>query len=313
MHAAIPLMQMTTALMSDSPHAVNKIVATVKGRDAQGLPYIMSRTNFWPAALDSIDHGVEIGNSSGWVHAETAAILESACTDGAQLFVTDPPCPNCMKNIVECGVTELYIDAAGLQKPYALQAGSDVLAMSYEIAARSGVTVAEVDLQNHSVRQLNAPLAPSPMLAATRAGPILLPGEEKHFEGHLLEVHDRLPGQDFVTACAINANGQLVYMTVTPHVLNGFEATPDAHIRDKYSYIVTSLTRLLLQARRMGVKLLLDSVTCQRIPTSRELVNFIGAGGRSLRILEPHIARDQHSRAAYDLLRKQKILNVKEG
>ncbi len=306
-------MQMTVALTEDSPHALNKIVATIKGHDCQGLPYIVSRTNFWPGALDIVPREQEIGNSSGWVHAETAALFDSPSTQGAALFTTDPPCPNCMKNIIEAGIAEIYVDASGFQKPYAEFAGEAVLNMSEEMAAQAGISFSKVDLENLTVTKLNTPGPAASSEDQTAAGPICLPGEERLFQGHVLETNDRLPGQDFATCCALNDAGQLVFLTVTPHVVHGYKDRADQLVNGKYSYILTSLTRLLMQARRLGVKPILDTVTCQRVPTSRELVNFIGAGGRQIRVLEPTRARDDASIEALAQVKKLKILDVKAG
>lgn len=313
MHPAIPFMQLTVALTADSPHQVNKIVATVKGADAQGLPYIVSRTNFWPGALEPVARELEIGNSSGWIHAETAALFDSPCTQGAAIFTTDPPCPNCMKNIIEAGIAEVYVDAAGFRKPYAEFAGEQALKMSEDMAARAGISFAKVDLPDLTVTVLNRPEHHIDIEESTEAGPILLPGEERLFPGHVLEVNDRLPGRDFSTCCALTDSGQLVFVTVTPHVVCGYKDEAQQLINGKYSYVLTSLTRLLMQARRLGVRPILDTVTCQRVPTSRELVNFVGAGGRRIRVLETGRARDEASLEALSMLKKLKILDVKSG
>ena len=62
---------------------------------------------------------VKIGDSSGTIHAETAAILKARITDGANIYVTDLFCPNCAKKITESGIKNVYIDHKGFDKDFA--------------------------------------------------------------------------------------------------------------------------------------------------------------------------------------------------
>src|SRR5690606_7708262 len=115
----------------------NKIAATVFGHDLAGKPFSVSRTNFWPAAIaNSIGTEDDIGDSSGTIHAETAAILAASHTAGAALCVTDPFCPNCAKNIAEAGIKTIYIDHKGFDKDFATRRGGDFQNMSMRICAR---------------------------------------------------------------------------------------------------------------------------------------------------------------------------------
>ena len=104
-------MQRAVDIVGTSPHPANKIAATVFGLDTTGQPFSVSRTNCWPQSIaDRIGMDADIGDSSGTIHAETAAIFAAPVTAGAALCVTDPFCPNCAKNIAEAGIRTIYID-----------------------------------------------------------------------------------------------------------------------------------------------------------------------------------------------------------
>lgn len=309
-------MHLTRTLADDSPNPVHKIAATLCGRDTQNLPFIISRTNFWPGALDSIPRTTWIGNSSGWIHAETAAIFRCTRTEGADLYVTDPLCPDCMKNVLTAGIRAVYIDIAGYAKPYAVRDGHTIIEMSHRMAHHAGVPVYMVDSTAGQITCLNDlrdDVIPSPAADHTPLGPIVSAGEERGFAAHVLHLRDDWSDQDFATACALTPAGQIAFLTVTPDIIPGHAGKPNMMVEGKHDFVQTSLMRLLLTARRLGLRLIMDSVTCANGPSSRDLVNFIGAGGRQIRILSAQKSRDAASRTALSLLETNKILAVQLG
>ncbi len=314
MQSPLSLMQLTRTLADDSPNPVHKIAATLCGRDNQELPFIVSRTNIWPSALDVIPKTTLIGNSTGWIHAETTAIFNSARTQGADLYITDPSCPDCMKNIVTAGIRAVYVDMAGYAKPYAVRDGHTIIEMSHTMAHYAGIPVYMVDCAAGQITCLNDlrdDVIQPPAAEHTPLGPIVSEGEERGFPAHVLHLQDHL--QDFATASALTPAGQIVFLTVTAEVIPGHAGDPTTMIEGKHHYIQMPLMRLLLTARRLGVRLIMDSVTCYAMPSSRDLVNFVGAGGRQIRILAAQKSRDTVSLAALSLLEANKILAVKRS
>ena len=134
-------MQAAVDIIAQSPHPTNKIAATLAGEN-----FTISRTNHWPSAIDAtLGRETKIGNASGTLHAETACILtalhDGHATQGADIFITGPPCPNCMKNMAESGIKALYIDHKGFDKDFAQRRGEDFENMSMRIAAKAGIDV----------------------------------------------------------------------------------------------------------------------------------------------------------------------------
>ncbi|MCD8520448.1 MAG: hypothetical protein LRY57_04065 [Alphaproteobacteria bacterium] len=139
------MMQRAVDIVLTSPHPTNKIAATLSGKTEDGLDFCISSTNSWPdAILNTIGHGEKIGNSSGTIHAETECILKAPATNGASLFITDPPCPNCVKNMAEAGIKKLYIDHKGFEKDFALRRGDDFSGLSLPLCQEAGMDVYEI-------------------------------------------------------------------------------------------------------------------------------------------------------------------------
>ena len=72
------------------------------------------------------------------------------------ITVTDPLCPNCMKNIIDAGVRTVYIDSEGLNKAFYRRREADFKRMSMKLAELAGV---EVFLLNRGEKQ-SQPLSP---------------------------------------------------------------------------------------------------------------------------------------------------------
>ena len=81
--------------------------------------------------------------------------------------------------------------------------------------------------------------------------------------------------------------------------------------RSKYNFNMQPLTRLLMVTAHERVEILPDYIFSSRIPTSRELVNFVGGGYKVLHIADMDDARDEHAFEALSLLRTHGILHVK--
>src|SRR5688572_3388790 len=133
------LMQQAVDIVQQSEHPTNKVSAAIAGLDVTGTPYAIAKTNYWPEDIKMrIGREARIGSASGTVHAETACLLAAPRTENASVFVTDVPCPNCVKNMAEAGIKALYIDHKGFAKDFALRRGGHFESMSLRICEKAG-------------------------------------------------------------------------------------------------------------------------------------------------------------------------------
>lgn len=304
------MMQQAVDIVLTSPHPTNKIAATLRGRTPDGSDFCVSSTNSWPnAILEFIGNGQEIGNSSGTIHAETECILKAPATRGGELFITDPPCPNCVKNMAEAGIKTLYIDHKGFEKDFALRRGDDFKNLSLPLCREAGITVYEIRRKEQKVTLIQK---------GKKGGAKAL-----HQDGLILKdlnsLCDKTSFQDeacktfgeapFATACASKA-GNSMGIATTALTFRSFSAD-EGH--GKYTPALEPLGRLLIAARREGVILNPDTLYSSRIPTARELVNLVGAGFDTLRIGDMNSARDIFGPKALKQLTGHKIITVIEG
>lgn len=305
-------MQAAVDIVNTSTHPTNKIAATIVGTDNEGKAYALSRVNHWPKPIDAtIGRGVKIGNSSGTIHAETEAILDAPKTDGACVFVTDPPCPNCVKNMAEAGIQALYIDHKGFDKDWVKRRGESFDQMSMKIAYKAGMNVYVLYRQEQRLEEIS-----------------------KHREGYTPKIESlasiETASEDFRTLIAKagrlvgdeafalglakdpngNLNGGTVSICVHCHPSGGYTNENVQQQDDKYSFILQPINRLLMIASKEGLTLDPAQIYSSRVPTSRELINFIGAGLRHIHIGDRKTARDEYGPRALQQLMDAGILNV---
>lgn len=158
-------MQKAVDIVGDSPHPTNKIAATLAGTDKGGRAFSVAHNNYWPDPIrQNIGTEIKIGNASGTLHAETACVIHSpGPTNDSQLFVTDLPCPNCVKNLAEAGIKTLYIDHKGFDKDYAQRRGHHFSNMSMRICEKAGISVYKIfrkDKKLESILEISADYVP---------------------------------------------------------------------------------------------------------------------------------------------------------
>jgi dCMP deaminase len=300
------MMQAAVDIVLTSPHPTNKIAATLSGKTPDGLDFCVSSTNSWPnAILQHIGHGQEIGNSSGTIHAETECILKAPATKGAELFITDPPCPNCVKNMAEAGIKTLYIDHKGFEKDFALRRGVDFKTLSLTLCREAGITVYELRRKDQKLTLIQKGKTGGAN-ALHKDGLILKPSNDK--TAFRDEARKTFGGAPFAAAFA-ERTGERLGLAVTALTFRSF-ALDEGH--GKYTPVLEPLNRLLIAARREGLALTPDSLYSSRIPTARELVNMVGAGFETLRISDMNSARDIFGPKALKQLTEHKIITVIE-
>ncbi|GJL85127.1 MAG: hypothetical protein DHS20C02_09020 [Micavibrio sp.] len=305
------LMQQAVDIVGDSPHPTNKIAATIAGKDKDGKDFSLSRTNFWPEEIrEKIGAETKIGNSSGTVHAETACILSAPVTESAALFVTDPPCPNCMKNIAEARIKTLYIDHKGFDKDWAQRNEDNFEHMSMRIAEHAGISVYEIWRKEEKlvpileVSKGYAPVIEKPLQLESHEGDI---SSEVFLEFIKRKDHADEP---FAMAFAHDSVGNRYALNATPHPAIGYTSKSMDKPEGKYSFILQPINRLIMSAARYGFQIDADYLYSSRVPTARELVNMVGAGITTIHIGDREDSRDENGPEALKQLQDAETIKV---
>jgi dCMP deaminase len=300
-------MQAAVDIVASSPHPTNKIAATLACSDGTAV----SRTNAWPAPIAAtIGMHLDIGNASGTIHAEAACILAAEKTDGSSLFVTDPPCPNCMKNLAEAGIRKLYIDHKGFDKDFAKRRGGDFEAMSLRIAQRAGISVFVIYRKEQrletilDIPQGYEPLEEFPM-RIEGANPVA-------FKKIIASEHDFFKDRPFALTLAQNKSGQTFRLSACAHPALGYSNETLESPDGKYNFVLEPINRMIMGAARRGLKVSAGSFYSSRVPTARELINMVGAGITGITIGDESAARDIFGPKALKQLTEAKIISVIE-
>lgn len=299
-------MQSAVDIVGNSPHPVNKIAATLVCANGRAL----SRTNLWPEVISSrLGAETRIGNASGTIHAETACLLDMAGTDGGTIFVTDPPCPNCMKNMAEAGIKALYIDHKGFKKDFAQRRGGHFEDMSMRIAERAGISVHVIYRREQKTETiLNIPAGYAP---ADEFPVRLHPAEEDAFADLIAREHEYYQNQPFALALARDQSNRILALSARAHAAIGYSGDENLESPDgKYSFVLEPVNRLMMAAARKNLILRGDYLYSSRIPTARELINMIGANLFTIRIGNLNAARDIFGPQALKQLTEAGIIAV---
>jgi len=289
-------MQMAVEAAQTSAHPTSKVGACLVKDDVA-----IARANFWPEVIkDRIGTDVKIGSSSGTTHAETACILDCAvAVAGADVFSTDPSCPNCTKNMAEAGVRHLYIDHKGFEKYFAKTRMKDFEDLSLAICRASGMGVSHVYRKEKHVEEILAENDVPDFLN------FIVPQDGDDVDaiwGAYLGKHEK-PKRPYAAALCKSGDGFVILQT--PRRDGG--EPPEG---SKYNFNMQPLTRLLMVAAREGLTIFPDYIYSSRVPTSRELVNFVGGGYGALTIGDIDDARDEVAFEALKLLRAHDIVSV---
>ncbi len=309
-------MQAAVDIVSTSPHPTNKIAATIAGTDAYGKPYALSRVNFWPKPIeDTFGRTQDIGSSSGTIHAETACILSAPKAWDSSMFVTDPPCPNCMKNIAEAGISNLYIDHKGFDKDWARRRGESFANMSMRIAEKAGINVYVIYRKEQRFEVISKHIPdytpriekPAHIRHCEEATPTKQ-SLENFWIASLSLANAECKEEPFALALCMDESGAHVILRTDRHPAVGYTSETIEGKEGKYSFILQPVNRILMIASRDGLKI--EKLYSSRTPTSRELVNMIATGIDTLQIGDQTQCRDEFGLIALKQLKDAKILNI---
>ncbi len=304
-------MQKAVDIVNTSPHPANKIAATLSGEG-----FSISKTNYWPQSiLDHFDTETSIGNSSGTIHAETACILAAPVTEGASLCITDPFCPNCAKNIAEAGIKTIYIDHKGFDKDFALRRGGHFQDMSMQICEKAGISVYELRRKEQTITPiLSIPDDYKPMNDAPVVISSIPQIDEAHFLDVIADSKANLQGEKFSVALAHDGAGASFGLCTRSHLAIGYsKRVYDSELHGfngKYSFILEPSNRIMMNAARLGMTIHPDYFYASCVPTSRELVNIVGAGINTLSIGDMSQSRDPDSFVALKQLKDSGTLSI---
>lgn len=305
----IEAMQRAVDIVGSSPHPTNKIAAALfKGSE------IITSTNIWPHDLETkIGRDVRIGNSSGTLHAEVNCLLHfPIATEGASLCITDPFCPNCAKNIAESGVKKIYLDHKGFEKDFALRRGSEFSDMSLRIVSRAGISLYQVWRKEGRVEALHEI---DPDYIPPQDNPIKV--EKTNLHPNIYALNQIIEATQVIHprwACALakNAQGENFFLVASAHPAIGYTRGQDADTikqkEGKYSFYLEPLNRLMMGAKRFGLELYDGLIWSSEVPTSRELVNCVGAGIETICLGTEESARDEEAIAASRLLAEKNVM-----
>lgn len=317
----LKVMEHTIAFKEDSEHKQNPIAASITGTTKTGEPFQIIGTNYYPQAITAkIGKGVKIGNASPTVHAETGLLHEIIATEGKQsagahLYVTDPTCVNCAKNAIEAGITKVFIDTAGYDGDFNARRGDDFKYMALPMYKAAGVQVFDVDRAAQTVTKLFElpPNSIRPKFSEVAIKPYEGKLSKKSFKKYVAQQYDiktNSKRQVFVMATGNVFEGWSILST-GPSIVAGYdETTEKSYISEKYTAKLEPLNKTMMTMARHGMTPHKDYIFSAQVPTSRELVDIVGAGYRRIFIGNKTKARDKNGLQALKQLEEHQILEV---
>ncbi len=307
-------MQRALASERESAHPTHKVGALICGIDPYGQYFEVSRPNFWPDILEShFAKHHKLGNASTTVHAEIAAIYDTPATEGASIYITDLPCPNCCKMIAESKIENVYIDSHTHKTPLGIKMKPYFDNISTRILTAANINVYEINLEKESIEQLiynsETLLTPihRPLVQRAVEAPDL---SQASFHRHIIETKQTKP---YAACFAKTTLGQYRFILANAHRSTGLSENDAAHItntQNKYEPTLQPINRLILSCARYGLSINPDYLYSSQTPTSREFVNMIGAGYTTLQIGDTTACRDKSGIKALVQLQKNNIIAI---
>lgn len=295
-----------------SEHIKNKIASCLFDPADAGLYAV--HINHRPAALKArLTPDIRIGNSSQFIHSETACIFDFPHpVEGKAICITDPFCPNCAKAIAESGIRNVYIDHKGLDKDFAKRRGSDFESLSLLIMEKAGIRVSIV----HRKERRIVPLL-EPRIETRRGASAGIEFFDIAPELSLADIVNGFRMRQAHTAWAAarirEHNGTLTGLLVFEGLPPGLTPHDYAARRDaaaKYRLPVDPLNRLYFYIKRKGLTLVDNHAGCNLFPSSRALVNSVGMNVRTITIGENTPDHDMDSHDAAVILEENNVLTL---
>jgi len=273
-----------------SPHPENKVAACLFNQKKS-----LTRTNAWPVAIFDKIGTTRIGRQQRHnpCRSQLTCSISKTAPMEQKYAITDPCCPNCAKSIAESGIKTVYIDHKGFLKDFAIRRGNEFQDMSLSIMAHAGISIYEI---NRKEKTIGIIYQPEQGYIPPEDNPIeiikqIIPATPDSFQTLIDNVRIKHPS--WGCAFATNQAGEVFSLVASSHAAVGFsqerfekEGQPSPQTMDgkKYSFYLSPLNRLLFGAAKHGLKLMERYIWTSVTPTSRELVNLVGAGYKTLAI-----------------------------
>ncbi len=308
------LMQRAVDIVEDSAHPTNKVAAALHAIDSFGQEHSIARTNYAPKALkNNFETGEKIGNASATIHAETACLIEARATNNAAMFVTDLPCPNCVKNMAEAGVKTLYIDHKGFKKDYAIRRSEHFKNMSLRICEKAGISVFKIFRKDERLEPI---LKIKPGYSPAIENPPRITTIHKSPNAELFSTlidkeiifYKDIP---FALALSKSQHSRYVLISARSHPVIGYTSHTLENSKNKYSFLLQPLGRIIMAASRYYLRIDPHYVFSSCTPTSRELVNMLGANLQTLIIADQSKSRDEFGPKALKQLMDKKVIRAR--
>jgi deoxycytidylate deaminase len=307
------LMQKAVDIVGQSEHPTNKVAATLAGHGTGDKAFALPRTNSWPPSIaEKIGRETRIGNSSGTIHAETASLLAAPRAEGASLFVTDVPCPNCVKNMAEAGVRKLYIDHKGFAKDFALRRGGHFDNMALRICEKAGIAVYKIFRKEKRIEPILkisegfTPVIEKP----ARIKKLDKKPSQEEFRALLATEKENYGSRAFAFAVTTAPGGETFTISAEAHPCPGYTAQTVEQDDEKYSTILQPVNRVMMTAARHGLTIEREYFYSSRTPTARELVDMVAAGLTRLTIGDRTKSRDAGGLQALEQLINTEIITI---
>lgn len=284
-------MQHAVDIVHDSEHNKNKISACLVKDDAW-----ITRTNYRPEILkNQFPPDIKIGNSSQFLHAEVACIFDAPFpTDGASLYVTDPMCPNCAKAIASAGIKHVYIDHKGLEKDFARRRQIDFDGLSLPVMEQAGIEVYILYRKEEKLEALHSDIATNPV-NNTDIETVVSP----------------LPLKGFAHEYSTESRSWAMAQTDSKTILIVPEDVRDIpHDNNKYRATTDPINRLLFYCSRYGIAIQNQTIITNLSPSSRNIVNAIGYGIRTIKHISTNSDHDPQSDTAIATVKKHDMIEI---
>lgn len=275
--------------MTTIPTQQYKYQITASISDPQNNQEIARTGNFLPDCL-AAHYGFkdQIGDSGPTMHAEIACLARlpiGISSKGKVLSVTDPLCPNCMKSVIAAGVQEIRIDHKGFDEGIWYNSTDEAgIArrryfddVSLVMAQAAGIHVVKLDKDNSPVvlsPSNTAPLSDEHLFVEPYNGKIAIQEAQQGDVSFACSiVHNRQDDRFSIIANESYTPG--MDDQIAENIRAGF-ASSGHDLR--YRLMIDPLTHLLAGLSKYGLHLVKKRVYVSEIPTSRCIINAIGAG-----------------------------------
>ncbi len=258
----------------------------------------------------------EIGDSGTTIHAEILCLDGAkALVEGASIMVTDPLCPNCMKSVIAAGVKKIYITEDGFtQGNWYNSADENGVErqryfddVSLKLAAYAGVQVCKIggkggeDVSCDIIQPQEKPPMSKARVEEYDAGTL---------SAMVCNAQDR--GRPYAVAIANGPKQRRYIVMASESYVPGMSDEKAQNIREhfkdvpgglRYRLKVDALSSILSACAYFGFSLSGEQVYISEIPTSRCIVNAIGAGVKHFGLAHKE-ALSQKSKYALDAFYK---------